>query len=64
VRGALELLLVLLELAPGDLDGGIGEAPDALLPGPTVAVADDLGHPLDEAQGLFVRAPQQQTAVV
>lgn len=61
---ALELLLVLLELASGHLDRAIVQSPDARLPRPIVAVADDLGGTLDEAEGFLVRAAQNEGSVV
>ena len=64
VGRALELLFVLLQLAAGDLDRAFRKSPDALLPGPSIPVADDLRDALHEAQGLLVRASQDQRPVV
>jgi len=64
VGRALELLLVLFQLAAGDLDRALRESPDALLAGPPIPVADDLRDALHEAQGLLVRASQDQRPVV
>lgn len=64
VGRALELLLVLFQLAARDLDRALRESPDALLAGPPIPIADDLRDALHEAQGLLVRASQDQRPVM